>query len=90
MAESSSHNLPPHASLDELVEFFDEHDLGDYLERTPEAHFDVAIRRRTHLVAIDEELADKLDEIAKVKQIPAEALVNAWLKEKILSQEKKV
>ena len=89
MAESSSHNLPPHASLEELVEFFDEHDMGDYLEQMPEAHFDVAIKRRAHLVAIDEELADKLDEIAKERQIPAEALVNAWLKEKILSQEEK-
>ena len=89
MAESSSHNLPPHTSLDELVEFFDEHDMGDHLEQMPEAHFDVTINRRTHLIAIDEELADKLDEIAKVKQIPAAALVNAWLKEKILSQEEK-
>jgi hypothetical protein len=89
MAENSSHDLPPHASLEELVEFFDTHDMGDHLEQMPEAHFDVAIKRRAHLVAIDEELADKLDEIAKLKQIPAEALVNAWLKEKILGQEKK-
>ena len=89
MAESSSHNLPSHKSLDELVEFFETHDMGDHLEQMPEAHFDVAINRKTHLVAIDEELADKLDEIAKVKQIPAASLVNAWLKEKILSQEEK-
>ena len=89
MAESSSHNSPSHTSLEELVEFFDTHDMGDQLEQMPETHFDVAIKRRAHLVAIDEEIADKLDEIAKVKQIPAEALVNAWLKEKLLSQEKK-
>ncbi len=89
MAESSSHNLPSHTSLEELVEFFDAHDMGDHLEQMPEAYFDVAIKRRTHLVAIDEELAGKLDEIAMVKRIPAETLVNAWLKEKILSQEEK-
>ncbi len=89
MAESNSHDSPPHASLEELVEFFDTHDMGDYLEQMQEVHFAVAIKRRAHLVAIDEEIADKLDEIAKVKQIPAEALVNAWLREKILGQEKK-
>ena len=89
MAENSSHNLSPYTSLDELVEFFDAHDMGDHLEQMPEAQFDVALKRRAHLVAIDEELADKLEEIAKVKQIPAEALINAWLRERILSQEQK-
>lgn len=89
MTESSSNNLPPHKSLDELVEFFDAHDMGDYLEQMPEVHFDVALKRRTHLVVLEEELADKLEKIAKMKQIPAEALINAWLKEKILSQEDK-
>ena len=89
MAESSSDNSPRRASLDELVDFFDAHDMGDALEQMPEAHFDVSIKRRAHLVAIDEELADKLDELARMEQIPAEALVNAWLKEKLLGQKEK-
>lgn len=89
MAESNSQNLLHHESLDELVEFFDAHDMGDYLERMPEAHFDVDIKVRTHLVAIDEELVSSLSEIAKMERIPAEALVNSWLKEKILSHKEK-
>jgi CopG antitoxin of type II toxin-antitoxin system len=86
MGESSSHNLPPHTSLDELVEFFDTHDMGDYLKGMPEAHFDVDIKRRTHLVAIDEELVGKLNEIARMKRVSAETLINSWLKERILNQ----
>lgn len=89
MAESRSHNLPPHSSLDELVKFFDTHDMGDYVEQMPEASFDVDIRRRLHLVAIDEELVGELNEIAKAQQIPAESLVNLWLKEKILHHKEK-
>ncbi len=89
MAESRSHNLPHHSSLDELVEFFDTHDMGDYVEQLPEASFDVDIRRRLHLVAIDEELVGELNEIAKTQQIPAESLVNLWLKEKILLHKEK-
>jgi hypothetical protein len=86
MGESSSHNLPPHTSLDELVEFFDTHDMGDYLEGMPEAHFDVDIKRRTHLVAIDEEIVGKLNEIARMNRVSAETLINSWLKERILNQ----
>lgn len=58
MAENSSHNLPPYKSLDELVEFFETHDMGDYLEQMPDAHFDVAINRQPPLVEIDGEFAD--------------------------------
>jgi CopG antitoxin of type II toxin-antitoxin system len=81
MAENKQ--LPSFASLDEMVEFFDTHDMGEYLDGMPEAHFDVDIQRRTHLVAIDEELAGRLTEIARREHIPAEALVNSWVKEKL-------
>lgn len=66
-----------------MVEFFDTHDMGEYLDEMPEALFDVNIQRRTHLVAIDEELAGRLSEIARREHVPAEALVNSWLKEKL-------
>ena len=83
MAKSRSHSLASSNSLAELVEFFDTHDMGEYGEQMPEAHFEVDIKRRTHLVAIDEDLADKLAEIAKLNHISTETLVNYWLKEKI-------
>lgn len=83
MAESNQKNLPSFASLDEMVEFFDEHDMGDYLEEMPEVDFDVNVQRRMHLVAIDDEIVGLLTEIAKRERVPAEALVNSWLKEKL-------
>ena len=52
-------NMPHFTSLDELVEFFDTHDLGEYLDQMPEAHFEVDIKTKTHLFAIDDELATK-------------------------------
>ena len=84
MADQSS--APDFASLDELVEFFDTHDLGEYWEQMPEAHFAVDIKRQTHLFALDEELADKLTEIALSRQVSSEVLINSWLREKILAQ----
>jgi hypothetical protein len=88
MAENNSQKLPSFASLDELVEFFDTHDMGEY-EDLPEAKFDVNLQRRKHLVAIDEEINSRLTEIAEQERIPAESLVNSWLREKISSYSEK-
>ncbi len=86
MTKSKSKNLPRFGSLDELVNFFDTHDLGEYWSEMPDAHFEVDIKRKTHLFAIDTELANKLTEIAKNREISSEALINTWLKEKIQEQ----
>jgi hypothetical protein len=43
--------FPSFASLDELVEFFDTHDMGEYEGDLPEAHFEVDVQRKTHLIA---------------------------------------
>ena len=83
MAENDSKKLPSFASLDDLVEFFDTHDMGDYEESLPKVDFDVDLRRKIHLVAIDEETNNRLTEIAEQEQTPAESLVNSWLKEKL-------
>jgi CopG antitoxin of type II toxin-antitoxin system len=83
MAKSKSPALPKFESLDELVEFFDTHDMGDYWEQMPEASFDINIKRRKHLVAIDEEIIPQLNEIAKSRKVSSEKLINTWLKEKL-------
>jgi hypothetical protein len=78
--------MPKFSSLGELVEFFDTHDLGEYWDRMPKADFDIDIKRRTHLFAIEEDLAKKLTEIARAKQVPSETLINVWLREKLFEQ----
>ena len=84
MAENDTKSLPHFESLDKLVEFFDSHDLGEYLDQMPEADFEVDIKRKVHLIALDAELADRLTEFARSKQTSPEALVNAWVREKVL------
>jgi hypothetical protein len=92
MAEnkSKSGRLPQFHSLGELVEFFETHDMGDYWDQMPEVDFEVDIKTRRHLVGLDEEIADKVTEIAKAKQVPSEALINAWLREKISESAERV
>jgi hypothetical protein len=85
MAESKSKKLPQFNSSQELVEFFDTHDLGEYESELPEAYFDVDIKRNRYLVSVDEYLMNELVEIAKKQQVSVEMLVNSWLKEKLLT-----
>jgi len=83
MAESKTAKLPKFQSLDELVEFFDENDLGDYLDEMPEAHFEVDLQRRVFLTALEPELARKLIEYARKQGISSQTLINLWLSEKL-------
>ena len=83
MEKSKARGPSSPKSLAELVEFFDTHDMGDYWEQMPEADFDVDIKRRTHLVAIDETLAARLTEIAKSDSVSTETLIDRWLREKV-------
>ena len=86
MKKSENSALPHFDSLDELVDFFDTHDMGEFYEQMPEAEFEVDISRRQYLVAINAEVARKLSEFAKSRKTTSEALANAWLIEKIKEQ----
>ncbi len=85
MPGSKSKGVPSFGSLDELADFFDTHDMGDYWDQMPEAEFEVDISRRTHLFALDQDLVDEVADIAKLRKTSSERLVNAWVREKVLA-----
>ncbi|HEX8634370.1 MAG TPA: CopG family antitoxin [Pyrinomonadaceae bacterium] len=86
MGGNKSKKQAPGKSLDELVEFFETEDMGELWEQLPAAHFDVDLKSRTHLVAIDEELANQVADIAKLQRTSSESLINTWLREKVSKQ----
>jgi hypothetical protein len=57
MTESKYKLSPTFSSLAEAVEFFETHDMGEYWDQMPEAHFDIDIKRRIHIFALDADLA---------------------------------
>ena len=83
MAKNKAKPFPRLKSVDELVEFFDKHDMGDYWDRLPKASFEANIKTRKHLVAIDEKIIPRLNQIAKSKKVTSAKLINTWLREKI-------
>jgi hypothetical protein len=76
MTKSKIKALPPSRSLDELVEFFDTHDMGEYWDHMPEVDFDIDIKRRMRLVALDEKLIEELAKIAKARRVSPERLIH--------------
>jgi CopG antitoxin of type II toxin-antitoxin system len=88
MAKNKAKSVPRLKSIDELVEFFDKHDMGDYWDRLPKAEFEVKIRTRKHLIAIDEKIIPSINQIAKSKRIPSAKLINKWLREKIATSKR--
>lgn len=75
--------LPEFTLLEELTEFFDGNDMGDYWQAMLEVDFKIAIAKRTRLVAIEETLADRVAQVAKEKRVSPEVLIQTWLKEKL-------
>ncbi len=60
MAENKSQKLPQFDSIEELVDFFDTHDMGEYDLDMPQKDFDVKIERKHYLVSVDEKLMNEL------------------------------
>jgi len=76
--------IPKHfKTIEKAAEFWDSHDLADYWDQTREAHFDVDIRRRVFLTALEPGLAKKLTACARRQGVSTETLVNVWLAEKL-------
>ena len=84
MSSSKPKSRPGWSSIDGLIDYFDTHDMGEHLDQMPEAHFDVDIKSKKHLVAIEEETLSQLAEIAKKEGVSSQELINSWLKERIL------
>jgi len=70
-------------TIEEAAEFWDSHDLGDYWDLTSEAGFDVDIRQRVFLTALEPELAKRLTDCARKQGVSTETLINVWLSEKL-------
>ena len=81
MVKSKEKILPQFNSTNELVDFFNSNDMGDYLGQMPEANFAIKIKIRKHLIELEQDVVTQVSQMAKTKKISSEALINSWLKE---------
>jgi hypothetical protein len=71
------------ASAEEAGEFWDTHDLGDYLDQTRDTDMNFNLKRRHFYIGIEPSIAQDLQRISEREGISAETMTNLWLKEKI-------
>ncbi len=70
-------------SIEELQDFWDTHSVADYEDLLKEAQFDVDLRSRINLVALEPTLMQELVKRAHAMGISTETLVNLWLSKKL-------
>ncbi len=83
MAEDKKTPISGVKSYQTIGEFWDNHDLGDYWDKTKPAEFEISIGSERRYYPIDKNLSNQLKEIAQKQGISAETLINLWVQEKL-------
>lgn len=70
------------SSIEEIGEFWDTHSLDDYWDQTHEVEFDVRAERRRR-IALDPEVYERLEALARTRGVLPETLANLWIAERL-------
>lgn len=78
--------IPDFKTLEESAEYWDTHSFADYIDDTEPVEIEIQLEGHKLILDIDEELSDKLVEIARKKRLSCKKLVNTWIREKIVQE----
>ena len=67
MKENKQKKLPEFERNQDIIDFFENHDLGEY--ELADADFEVNLKGNHYLVSVDKELMNQLLEVAKEQQV---------------------
>ncbi|MEN6335593.1 MAG: CopG family antitoxin [Phycisphaerales bacterium] len=70
-------------SYAEMGDFWDQHDLSDFWDKTRSVRADVQLESEESFYAIEKGLSQTIREEAKERGISPRTLVNLWLQEKL-------
>ncbi len=80
-------SIPQAASYDEMAEFWDTHSLDDYWDQTEPAEFEITNQvRRRYLVPVDRDLLTRACELARIRGVSTENLINLLLADSLREQ----
>jgi hypothetical protein len=71
------------SSYEEIVEFWDTHDLSDYWDQLEPVEFEIDIQGEEIHYAIDENLFKRISIVSKRRGISVGTLLNLWLQEEL-------
>ncbi len=90
MAKNKKKVLPKFNSLDELVIFFETHDMSPYEKSMREVPVDVDPKPSNLQLNIDPQLSRKIFKIARSKRVSSSQLLNSWIRKKIAEERRTV
>lgn len=78
-------------TLEAAAEFWDTHDLTDYLDQSrPVKDLVFQIERRHFVVQLDSDLVEPLSAKARRNGTTSQALVNRWIRERLRSKPRQI
>ena len=84
--QNTKTSLSEASSIEELGDFWDTHDLGDFESETSPIPMQVELVESETLFHVERNLSEKLQIVSKERGVSAETLLNLWLQERV-SQE---
>lgn len=81
--EKNKTSISRAASYQEIGEFWDNHDLTDFWEKTEPVKFEVDIKSVRKYFPINRDLSEKVVQIAQKQGVSPETLLNLWIQEKV-------
>ena len=67
----------------EIGEFWDEHDLSTYWDKTRKVKFDVLLDSELTYYPVEKDLSKKIQSEARKQGVSSDTLVNLWLEQKV-------
>lgn len=67
----------------EIGEYWDSHDLSEVWDKTRKVKFDVDIESEATYYALERNLADKVEAMAKKQGISSDTLINLWIQQRL-------
>jgi hypothetical protein len=76
-------------SYAEIGEFWDEHDLTDYWDKTRRVKFDLVLEPEATYYPVQKDLSEMIQSEARKQGVSSDTLVNLWLEQKIKERRSK-
>jgi hypothetical protein len=81
--KKSKSSISKARSYAEIGEFWDEHDLTNYWDKTRKVKFDVVLEPEATYYPVSKDLSEKIQSEARKQGVSSDALINLWLEQKI-------
>ena len=76
--------IPKYKDIKKMADFWETHSLADYWDQTEPANFEISSDiQRSYLVPVDCNLLQRIQDIAHVRGVSTESLINLLLEQRL-------